>query len=57
MGTIKKITIIWFKLNSFVDEVQIIHVGGKELSFCVRLKAPFANSNASEEEKVLGKAP
>ena len=31
-------------------------VGGKDLSFCVGLKAPFANSNASDEEKVLGKA-
>ena len=32
-------------------------VGGKDLSFCFGLKAPFANSNASEEEKVLGKVP
>ena len=32
-------------------------VGGKDLSFCVGLKTPFANSNASEEEKVLGKVP
>ena len=32
-------------------------VGGKDLSFCVGLKTPFANSNASEEEKVFGKVP
>ena len=32
-------------------------VGDKDLSFCVGLKASFANSNASEEEKVLGKVP
>ena len=32
-------------------------MGGKDLSFYVGLKAPFANNNASEEEKVLGKAP
>ena len=31
--------------------------GGKDLSFCVGLKAPFANSNVSEEEKVLEKVP
>ena len=35
----------------------MILVGGKDLSFCVRLKAPFTNNNASEEEKALGKAP
>ena len=35
----------------------IVIVGGKDLSFCVELKVPFANSNAFEEEKVLGKAP
>ena len=32
-------------------------VGGQDLSFCVGVKAPFTNNNASEEEKVLGKAP
>ena len=32
-------------------------MGGKNLSFCVGLKTPFANSNASEKEKVLGKVP
>ena len=32
-------------------------VGGQDLSFCVGLKTPFTNNNASEEEKVLGKAP
>ena len=32
-------------------------VGGQNLSFCVGLKAPFTNNNASEEEKALGKAP
>ena len=32
-------------------------VGGKDLGFCVGFKAPFTNNNASEEEKVLGKAP
>ena len=32
-------------------------VGGQDLSFCVGLKALFTNNNASEEEKVLGKAP
>ena len=32
-------------------------VGGQNLSFYVGLKAPFNNNNASEEEKVLGKAP
>ena len=30
---------------------------GKDLSFCVGLKPPFTNNNASEEEKMLGKAP
>ena len=32
-------------------------VGGKDLSFCVGPQAPFINKNASEEEKMLGKAP
>ena len=32
-------------------------MGGKNLSFCVGLKTPFANSHASKEEKVLGKTP
>ena len=36
---------------------EFITVGGKNLSFCVVLKAPFANSNVSEEEKVLEKVP
>ena len=31
--------------------------GGQNLSFCIGLKAPFPNNNASEEEKALGKAP
>ena len=31
--------------------------GGQDLSFCVGLKVPFTNNNASEEEKALGKAP
>ena len=31
--------------------------GGHNLSFCVGLKAPFTNNNASEEEKAMGKAP
>ena len=30
---------------------------GQDLSFCVGVKAPFTNNNASEEEKSLGKAP
>ena len=32
-------------------------MGGKDLSFCVGFKTPFTNNNASEDEKVLGKAP
>ena len=35
---------------------MIVPMGGKDLSFCIRLKAPFTN-NRSEEEKLLGKAP
>ena len=31
-------------------------MGGKDLSFCVGPQAPFINKNASEEEKMLGKA-
>ena len=31
--------------------------GGKDLSFYVGPQAPFTNKNASEEEKMLGKAP
>ena len=31
-------------------------VGGQDLSFCVGVKTPFTNNNASEEEKALGKA-
>ena len=31
-------------------------MGGKDLSFCVELQALFINKNASEEEKMLGKA-
>ena len=31
-------------------------VGGKDLSFCVGPQASFINKNASEEEKMLGKA-
>ena len=30
-------------------------MGGKDLSFCVGLKAPFTNNNASQEERMLGK--
>ena len=36
--------------------ILLVSVGDKDLSFCVGFKAPFANNNASEEEKVLGKA-
>ena len=32
-------------------------MGGKDLGFCIGLQAPFTNKNASEEEKMLGKAP
>ena len=32
-------------------------VGGKGLNFYVGPQAPFTNKNASEEEKMLGKAP
>ena len=32
-------------------------MGGKDLSFYVGPQAPFTNKNASEEEKMLGKAP
>ena len=31
-------------------------MGGKDLSFCVGLKTPFTNNNASKEEKMLGEA-
>ena len=31
-------------------------VGGKDLNFYVGPQAPFTNKNASEEEKMLGKA-
>ena len=30
-------------------------MGGKNLSFCVGLQAPFTNKNTSKEEKMLGK--
>ena len=33
------------------------NVGGQNLSFYVGLRTPFTNNNASEEEKVLEKAP
>ena len=31
-------------------------LGGKDLSFCVGPQTPFINKNASEEQKMLGKA-
>ena len=32
-------------------------MGGKDLNFYVGPQAPFTNKNASEEEKMFGKAP
>ena len=32
-------------------------VGGKDSNFYIGPQAPFTNKNASEEEKMLGKAP
>ena len=32
-------------------------MGGKNLSFCVGLQAPFTNKNTTEEEKMLEEAP
>ena len=40
-----------------VMDLMLWYCGGQNLSFCVGLKTPFTNNNASEEEKALGKAP
>ena len=43
-------------ISTYFFDIRIVSVGGKDLSFCVGPQAPFINKNASEEEKMLGKA-
>ena len=37
--------------------INIRYCGGQNLRFCIGLKIPFTNNNASEEKKALEKAP
>ena len=53
-----QVKIILFLLGQ-EGKIKILrgYCGDQDLSFCVGVKTPFTNNNASEEEKALGKAP